>query len=71
MRMAENAAAFTRLARHFRSELKAPDAAHLLDALAALSHVANFSVGCYCEDERRCHRSVLRSELAARGARVA
>jgi uncharacterized protein YeaO (DUF488 family) len=37
-------------------------------ALAALSHVANFSLGCYCEDERRCHRSVLRRELQKRGA---
>jgi uncharacterized protein YeaO (DUF488 family) len=71
MRSAEDAAAFSVLARHFRTELKSPDAAHLLDALAALSRVANFSVGCYCEDERRCHRSVLRSELAARGATLA
>ena len=71
MRKADDAAAFATLARRFRTELKAPDAAHLLDALAALSHVANFSVGCYCEDERRCHRSVLRSELAARGATLA
>lgn len=71
MRKAEDAPAFSALARRFRTELKAPDAAHLLDALAALSHVANFSIGCYCQDERRCHRSVLRSELAARGAQFA
>jgi uncharacterized protein YeaO (DUF488 family) len=71
MRKAEDASSFSALARRFRAELKAPDAAHLLDALAALSHVANFSIGCYCQDERRCHRSVLRSELAARGAQLA
>lgn len=56
--------------RRFRAELRRPDASHLLDALAALSHVADFSIGCYCEDERRCHRSVLRSELETRGARI-
>jgi uncharacterized protein YeaO (DUF488 family) len=56
--------------RRFRSELKNPDQAHLLDTLAALSQVANFSIGCYCEDERVCHRSVLRSELQRRGADI-
>jgi uncharacterized protein YeaO (DUF488 family) len=56
--------------RRFRAELKKPDPAHLLDALAALSHVVSFSVGCYCGDERRCHRSVLRRELRKRGAAV-
>ena len=48
-----------------------PDAARSLDVLAALSHGANFSVGCYCESEARCHRSVLRALLAERGADVA
>jgi uncharacterized protein YeaO (DUF488 family) len=56
--------------RRFEAELKTPEASHLLDLLAALSHVSQFSVGCYCEDEERCHRSVLRSELAKRGARI-
>ena len=56
--------------KRFTAELKRPDASHLLDALAALSHSANFSVGCYCDDERRCHRSVLRRELLARGAAI-
>jgi uncharacterized protein YeaO (DUF488 family) len=56
--------------RRFTAELAQQDQSHLLDALAALSHVADFSVGCYCEDERRCHRSVLRRELAKRGARI-
>jgi uncharacterized protein YeaO (DUF488 family) len=42
-----------------------------LELLARLSHVADFSLGCYCEDEARCHRSVLRELLAERGARLA
>jgi uncharacterized protein YeaO (DUF488 family) len=56
--------------RRFTAELKRPDPSHLLDALAALSHAADFSIGCYCPDERRCHRSVLRRELERRGARI-
>ena len=58
-------ALFTRL---FRQEMAAPDAARTLDVLAALSQQTNFSVGCYCQDEARCHRSVLRALLAERGA---
>jgi uncharacterized protein YeaO (DUF488 family) len=54
--------------QRFRAELKQPDKSHLLDALAALSHTANFSIGCYCKDEQRCHRSILRAELKKRGA---
>lgn len=54
--------------RRYRSEMKAPEAAHALELLAALSHATDFSVGCYCEDESRCHRSVLRELLAERGA---
>jgi uncharacterized protein YeaO (DUF488 family) len=57
-------------ARKYRSEMRAPAAAQALDVLAALSQHANFSVGCYCEDETRCHRSMLRELLLARGARV-
>ena len=56
--------------RKFRSEMKAPAASRTLDLLAALSHHADFSLGCYCEDESRCHRSVLRALLAERGARL-
>lgn len=56
--------------RRFSAELKKPDPSHLLDTLAALSHTASFSVGCYCDDERRCHRSVLRRELRERGAAI-
>jgi uncharacterized protein YeaO (DUF488 family) len=47
-----------------------PAARHALDVLAALSHGSNFSLGCYCEDERRCHRSILRQLLVDRGAEL-
>ena len=57
-------------ARKYRSEMAVPAASQSLDVLAALSHHANFSVGCYCEDERRCHRSLLRQLLVARGAKL-
>ncbi|MGE3704569.1 MAG: DUF488 domain-containing protein [Vicinamibacterales bacterium] len=56
--------------RRYRREMAQPDAARTLDLLAALSHHADFSVGCYCEDETRCHRSVLRSLLKERGAAI-
>lgn len=58
-------------ARRYRAEMSEPDAARSLDLLAALSHAADFSVGCYCENEARCHRSVLRALLAERGAKIA
>ena len=54
--------------RKFRAEMREPDAARLLDFLAALSHQTNVSIGCYCESEERCHRSILRALLAERGA---
>ena len=54
--------------RDYRAEMKRPEASHVLDVLAALSHEADFSVGCYCEDEERCHRSVLRELLSEHGA---
>ena len=57
--------------RRFNAEMKEPNAAHVLDLLAAMSHHASFSLGCYCEDENRCHRSVLRELLALRGAKIA
>ena len=56
--------------RKFQAEMKQPEASHLLDLLAALSHQTSFSLGCYCENEDRCHRSVLRELLAQRGAAV-
>jgi uncharacterized protein YeaO (DUF488 family) len=57
-------------ARAYRKEMAAPDASRLLDAFAALSHEASFSVGCYCADESRCHRSLLRALLLERGAAI-
>lgn len=57
--------------RRYRAEMKRPEARAVLDLLASLSHQTAFSVGCYCADESRCHRSVLRELLAARGAALA
>ena len=54
--------------KRYRSEMAAPEKARMLRLLAALSHHANFSVGCYCADEAQCHRSVLRALLAEQGA---
>jgi uncharacterized protein YeaO (DUF488 family) len=60
-----------RFVKAYRSEMKAPAAQRLLELLARLSHDANFSVGCYCEHEDRCHRSILGKLLAEHGARIA
>ena len=57
--------------RRYRAEMKRPAAAHLLALLAALSRQTDLSVGCYCEDETRCHRSVLRELLREHGAKLA
>jgi uncharacterized protein YeaO (DUF488 family) len=56
--------------KRYRREMAAPDKSRILDLLAAMSHRANFSVGCYCADESRCHRSILRQLLEERGARI-
>jgi uncharacterized protein YeaO (DUF488 family) len=56
--------------RKFRAEMKAPEAKHALELLAALSQRTDFSVGCYCESEARCHRSVLRELLVEHGAKL-
>ena len=56
--------------RRYRAEMRRPDPARLLDLLTALSHQTDFSVGCYCDDEARCHRSVLRALLVERRASV-
>ena len=56
--------------RKYRAEMAVPEASRVLDLLAALSHQTNVSVGCYCEDEAHCHRSVLRELLLERGAEV-
>lgn len=57
--------------KQFRAEMKQPEASQLLDVLAALSHQTDFALGCYCEVESRCHRSVLRALLDERGAALA
>ena len=66
----DDASGWRQFERRFTAELRQPDRSHLLDALAALSQTADFSLGCYCADETRCHRSVLRRELEKRGARI-
>ena len=63
--------AWKAFARKYRAEMAAPHAARLLDLLAALSRQTSLAVGCYCADEARCHRSVLRTLLAERGAEIA
>ena len=64
-------AAWRTLERHYRAEMKQPEKAQLLALLAALSHTTSFAVGCYCADERRCHRSIMKSLLRSYGADVA
>ena len=59
-----------RFRRRFRAELAEPPGRRLLDLFAALSHQADFAVGCYCAEEQRCHRSILREALAERGAAI-
>jgi uncharacterized protein YeaO (DUF488 family) len=74
MKLAQQArtpAQWTTFTRRYRAEMASPDAAHALELLAALSRSADFSVGCYCADETRCHRSILRTLLAERGADLA
>ncbi len=60
-----------RFARTYRREMSDPSAQRLLELLAALSRRTNLSVGCYCEDEKRCHRSLLRELLGENGAKLA
>ena len=62
--------AWQSFAKRYRAEMKRPEASRLLDLLAALSHMTHFSVGCYCAQESRCHRSILRAILSERGARL-
>jgi uncharacterized protein YeaO (DUF488 family) len=59
-----------RFARWYQREMRVPSAQHLIATLAALSHQSNFSVGCYCADATRCHRSLLRDLLLEEGASV-
>jgi uncharacterized protein YeaO (DUF488 family) len=67
-RVAQDERRWRSFARRYRAEMGRPEASRIWDLLAALSHTADFSVGCYCEDERRCHRSLMRELLAQRGA---
>ena len=69
-RSASTQAEWNRFAKAYRAEMADADNSRSLDLLAALSHGSDFSVGCYCEDEARCHRSLLRALLAERGARI-
>jgi uncharacterized protein YeaO (DUF488 family) len=61
---------WNRFMKKYRAEMATPETKAALDLLAALSHQTDFSVGCYCSDESRCHRSILRALLLARGAKV-
>ena len=67
---AASASDWSRFVRKYQAEMSRPDAKRSLELLAALSHAADFSVGCYCEDETRCHRSILKRLLTAHGAKV-
>jgi uncharacterized protein YeaO (DUF488 family) len=70
-KVADSDRSWRAFARRYHSEMKRPENARLLDLLAAMSHQASFSVGCYCENEMRCHRSLLRELLRDRGAALA
>lgn len=67
---AEDEKSWRKFKREFINEMKKPEAKRDLDLLAALSHQTNFAIGCYCEDEARCHRSILRKLLGERGASI-
>ena len=69
--VASDERAWAAFVRRYRAEMKRPEAARLLTLLASFSYMTNFSVGCYCEDEARCHRSVLRALLREHGADIA
>lgn len=74
MKLAQQAdtdAQWSAFARKYRQEMSTPENQHTLELLAALSQRSDFSVGCYCEDESRCHRSLLRGLLEERGAKLA
>jgi len=65
---AQTPKAWAQFFKKYRAEMQTPENSRTLDVLAALSQHANFSLGCYCADESRCHRSVLRAMLVERGA---
>jgi uncharacterized protein YeaO (DUF488 family) len=61
---------WTSFAKRYRAEMARPEAQHAMELLATLSHHTNLSVGCYCEDEAHCHRSLLRELLTEKGAEI-
>ena len=67
---AKTSAQWETFVKKYRAEMATPDANHAIELLAALSHHVNFSVGCYCQDEAHCHRSILRELLAENGAKL-
>jgi len=67
---AESEKAWAAFVKKYRAEMATPEKSRILDLLAALSDHTNLSIGCYCENEHRCHRSVLRELLAERGAKL-
>ena len=67
---AQDERAWRTFTQRYRAEMSRPDVRRILDLLAALSHSTDFSVGCYCQDERRCHRTALRELLVERNARI-
>jgi len=71
VRGAQHERAWRSFETRYRAEMNRPEPGRLLDLLAALSRTTDFSIGCYCADERRCHRSVLRELLTARQATLA
>jgi len=68
---AETAAQWAAFIRRYRAEMATSENARTIELLAKLSHQTNFSVGCYCENEAHCHRSVLRALLVEKGAKLA
>jgi len=69
-RAAESEKDWAAFVRKYRAEMADPEKSKILDLLAALSHNTDISVGCYCRNEARCHRSILRELLAERGAEI-
>jgi uncharacterized protein YeaO (DUF488 family) len=67
---AKSDAQWKRFAKKYRAEMATPDASHAIELLAQLSRQSDFSVGCYCEEESRCHRSLLRKLLLEKGGKV-
>jgi uncharacterized protein YeaO (DUF488 family) len=67
---AKTPAEWSKFIKKYRTEMATPESSHAIELLATLSHHSNFSVGCYCEDEAHCHRSVLRELLTEKGAKI-